>query len=497
MSDLLRPGQIFAGRYRIDRFLAKGGFGAVYVAEQIETELRVALKVLWPHVLYSQDTVEKFKLEARIAGRVGSEHIVRVLDAGFDEAAQMPFLAMELLVGDNLESLVVSRGPLSPNEVVTYFRQVASALDKAHGYVDKDGAPRPIVHRDLKPENLFLFRREAGDPIIKILDFGIAKVLSDSTKMSQDVKGTPLYMAFEQASSGRITGQTDIWPLGLIAFFLLTGRCYWRSANAAEASLTQLFGEVLSLPIEPPTLRAAELGASGLITPGFDAWFERCVNRDAARRFSTAGECAATLANVLLGVPMPQSTGSPSLASGPYQPSPVSGNSPTVAVATSTPGIGNTDQSLSLAQTKSAPGGARRFSVGLLASLALVSVAVGVTWFTVRRASSEAKGAASASAAAASTPAEARPLQQATNTPLTPSSVVGGAQIGVQPPASASVPAAGAPSLTPTNSADRAQKSPKDSALKPTQVRSAAVKASTPSPPPVERGPAPPPLVPR
>ncbi|HTA89831.1 MAG TPA: serine/threonine-protein kinase [Polyangiaceae bacterium] len=488
MSDLLRPGQIFAGRYRIDRFLAKGGFGAVYVAEQIETELSVALKVLWPHVLYSQDTVEKFKLEARIAGRVGSEHIVRVLDAGFDEAAQMPFLAMELLVGDNLESLVGSSGPLSPNEVVTYFRQIASALDKAHGYVDKDGSARPIVHRDLKPENLFLFRREAGDPIIKILDFGIAKVLSDSTKMSQDVKGTPLYMAFEQAASGRITGQTDIWPLGLIAFFLLTGRCYWRSANAAEASLTQLFGEVLSLPIEPPTRRAAELGANGAIPPAFDAWFDRCVNRDATRRFSTAGECAATLANVLLGVPMPQATGS---ASGPRQSPFASASSPVVAVATSAPGIGNTDQSLSLAQTKSAPSGARRFSLGLLASLVVVSAAVGVTLFAVRRAPSDAKSAASASGSSAPTPAEAR-----SSIPLAPGSVIGSAPTSAQPSASASASASanGATSLPPASSAG--PKPQKDVTVKQSKPP-AALKGPTPPPPVVERGPAPPPLVPR
>jgi hypothetical protein len=224
-----------------------------------------------------------------------------VFDAGFDETAHMPFLCMELLEGEHLERVVAANGPLPPATLVTYFRQICSALDRAHGYVDKDGTPKPIVHRDLKPENLFLCRRESGDPIVKILDFGIAKVLSSSTKVSQDIKGTPLYMAYEQASAERITAQTDIWALGLIAFFLLTGRCYWKAANLPEPSFTQLFGEVLTMNVDPPSRRAAELGASVVPSPAFDAWFSRCVNRDVSQRFSSAGECAAALNAALLG----------------------------------------------------------------------------------------------------------------------------------------------------------------------------------------------------
>jgi serine/threonine-protein kinase len=299
MSDLLEPGQIFAGRYRIEKFLARGGFGAVYVAEQMETELRVAIKVLWPHVLGSEEAVEKFKLEARIAGRVGSEHIVKVFDAGFDDTTKMPFLVMELLAGSELEKIVESSGPIPAAEVVAYISQVASALDKAHGYVDRDGARRPIIHRDLKPENLFLTHRETGEPVVKILDFGIAKVLSDSTKVSQEVRGTPLYMAFEQASAGRVSPQTDIWALGLVTFYLLTARCYWKTANSPEASITQLFGEVLMLPLDPASQRAREIGAPVIPGAEFDAWFARCVDRDPAQRFATAGDAARALAAAL------------------------------------------------------------------------------------------------------------------------------------------------------------------------------------------------------
>src|SRR5258708_9559675 len=132
MTDVLQPGQLFAERYRVERFLAKGGFGAIYVAEQIETELKVALKVLFRHVLASEAALDQFKLEAGIAGRIESEHIVKVFDAGLDAATQMPFLVMELLRGSDLESVVRASGPVAPERVVEYFRQIASALDRAY-----------------------------------------------------------------------------------------------------------------------------------------------------------------------------------------------------------------------------------------------------------------------------------------------------------------------------------------------------------------------------
>ncbi len=337
--ELLGAGQIFAGRYKIERFLAEGGFGAVYVAEQLATEARVAVKVLWPHVLQAKDAVEKFEQEARIAGRVNSEHIVRVVDAGFDDTTQMPFLVMELLIGEDLGRTVENHGPLAPDLVVEYLRQTASALDRAHGYKDRDGVPRPIIHRDLKPENLFVARRDNGDTTIKVLDFGIAKVLGATSNVSQEVKGTPLYMAFEQAGVGTISPRTDVWALGLIAFFLLTGQSYWRTAHMPEGSLTQLFGEVLSLPIVPPSQRLTELGRPPSLPAGFDSWFVGCVNRDPNQRFASAGEAIAALADVFGIVPVgsrsaPGFVGAPGSALGP-------GSNPTPVVSAVT---GNTSE---------------------------------------------------------------------------------------------------------------------------------------------------------
>jgi serine/threonine protein kinase len=410
MIDLLQPGEIFAGRYRIDRFLAQGGFGAVYVAEQLETELAVALKVLWPHVLHSQDAVEKFKLEARVAGRVGSEHIVKVFDAGFDADSGMPFLVMELLQGSHLQHLVESQGPLPGATLVTYFRQIASALDKAHLYVDRDGAARPIVHRDLKPENLFLAKRETGDAIVKILDFGIAKVLSNSTNVSQDVKGTPLYMAYEQAAAGKITPQTDIWALGLIAFYLLTGRCYWKTANLPEAALTQLFGEVLALPIDAPSQRARELKCEVVPNAEFDAWFARCVNREAALRFATAGECAAALSGALLGSAVPSKVSSAqAVAFGATTPLMSSSKGPVVvpsATASAASAVGGTTvQPLSVGSTGAALPIPKTRSTPVVALLVVAAlVVVGVVAARVLRTGADSQVAEAGSAGPAATP---------------------------------------------------------------------------------------------
>jgi len=294
----LGPEQIFAGRYRIERLLAEGGMGAVFVAEHQGTEQRVALKVLWPHVLASPSAVATFQFEAKVASRVSSENIVRVIDAGFDEATQLPFLVMELLTGQTLATLVESSGAVPPALVYEYLRQVASGLDRAHGYIDKSGVPQPIVHRDLKPENLFLSQRESGEPLLKILDFGIAKVVSSGAGVSQEIKGTPLFMAFEQAAGGALSAQTDIWALGLIAFWLLTGKHYWRAAQ--RGGLAQLFAEVMTLPIDPPSARAIEFGDhSHVLDTAFDDWFARCVERDSSRRFNSAGSAIEALGSVL------------------------------------------------------------------------------------------------------------------------------------------------------------------------------------------------------
>lgn len=282
--------------------------GAVYIAVQEATELTVALKVLWPHVLQRAEAAERFALEAKIAARIKSDHIVQVFDAGFDEQTQMPFLVMELLEGATLQSLVEQRGALPPQEVVTLMTQAARGLDRAHAYRDTDGLPAPVIHRDLKPDNLFVARRETGEPLVKILDYGIAKVMSQSTSLSREIKGTPIYMAYEQAVGRGLSPQTDVWPFGLIAYFALTGQCYWRSTHSQDSDLNTLLTEIVALPIEPPSLRMNEMRAGVELPSAFDDWFQRCVNRDPAQRFPTAGEAVQALAQVFHISPLTSSS---------------------------------------------------------------------------------------------------------------------------------------------------------------------------------------------
>src|SRR5512132_1995102 len=173
MSAKLEEGSVFAGRYRVVRCLAEGGMGAVYEVIHLETDRRRALKVMHPHLFQSEEMRERFKREARIAAHVDSEYIVDVSDAGVDYATRMPFLVMELLRGEELGDRLKRMGRLPPEEVVLYMQQAAWALDRTHA--------ASIVHRDLKPANLFLTTREDGTPRIKILDFGVAKLVAESS----------------------------------------------------------------------------------------------------------------------------------------------------------------------------------------------------------------------------------------------------------------------------------------------------------------------------
>jgi eukaryotic-like serine/threonine-protein kinase len=300
----LSQGTIVGERYRIVAPLARGGFGAVYVAEQLTTERRVALKVLARYA--EQISVDRLLAEARVTTRIVSDHIVQVIDAGVDRVSGDVFVVMELLRGVTLDEHLMAHGALPAAEVAEYLRQVGVGLDKAHGHLDRNGRLTPIVHRDLKPSNIFLSTRDDGKPLLKILDFGAAKVLSQSTKASGLIHGTPQFMASEQALGDPSSVATDIWAFGLIAFNLLTGSPYWLTVHK-DGTQAQLFAEILTLRLAPPRQRARELGLSVPLPPAFDRWFLRCVNRDPAQRFASAGLAAGELSR-LLGVPASESS---------------------------------------------------------------------------------------------------------------------------------------------------------------------------------------------
>jgi tRNA A-37 threonylcarbamoyl transferase component Bud32 len=294
------PGAIFAGDYRIERPLGQGGMGAVFVATQLRTQKQRALKLLKPELVSDAKVRARFVDEARLGARIASEHIVEVIDAGMDAESGTPWLAMELLEGEDLAKRVERAGPLSPIELLALVPQLGHALGAAHA--------AGIVHRDLKPENLFVARtqRHDGAQMLKVLDFGIAKLLPEHRTAATvtGAMGSPLYWSPEQTRAGSLIRPTsDVWSLGLVAFFLLTGRSYWRTAHVAVPSIGELVVELMIDPLVPASARAAELGAGASLGTTFDGWFASCVVRDPAQRFRDGAVACTALASVLRAMP--------------------------------------------------------------------------------------------------------------------------------------------------------------------------------------------------
>ncbi|MBL8717718.1 MAG: serine/threonine protein kinase [Myxococcales bacterium] len=287
--DAVRPGTVFAERYYVVRPIKAGGMGAVFEVQHVRTHKPHALKVMHPDVVARKGAREKFEQEAYINARIQSQHVVDVTDAGVDEPTGLPYIVMELLVGAELAAIVERERRVPAADLVPWLGQVARALDKAHA--------KGIIHRDLKPENIFVVRNEETGPTVKVLDFGIAKIVQGTTREGTDETGTPLYMAPEQTSKGQEIGPaTDIWALGIVAYECLVGTPYWRAGSIAE-----FYRELLFEPLPPATRRAKEDGVE--LPSEFDAWFAKCCAREPAERFAAASEAVAAL-GAALSVPV-------------------------------------------------------------------------------------------------------------------------------------------------------------------------------------------------
>jgi len=296
----LRQGQILGKDFKVLRPLAAGGMGAVYLVEQLSTGRERALKVMHPQFVKSEDSRARFTQEAKVGAKIRSDHVVEVVSAGVDDDTGIPWLAMELLDGEELAKRVQRKKCLQPQETLEIFRQLCHALGEAH----RNG----LVHRDLKPQNIFMARsRRQGEAFtVKILDFGVAKLVQESQGDTDHTKpvGTPRWMAPEQSDAGAaIRPATDVWALGLIAFNCLTGKYYWKSANLPSPNLTALLRELVVEPIAPASQRAAELGCTGAMPRGFDDWFARCMERDPHRRLQDASVALEALVPVLSSAP--------------------------------------------------------------------------------------------------------------------------------------------------------------------------------------------------
>jgi serine/threonine-protein kinase len=314
MGTTLSDGSVVGGRYRVVRRLGAGGMGAVYEVLDSNTNRLRALKVLLPGLDPDAEMVARFRQEATVAGRVESEHVVEVFDAGFDPEHACTYLVMELLRGEDLGARVHRSGRLPPQEALDILAQVALGLARTHA--------EGIVHRDLKPENLFATRRDDGSLRMKILDFGVAKVVSGvgGTPRTTRAFGTPTYMAPEQLTGdGLIDERADLYALGHVAYVLLVGEPYFGPEHKAAKNVFAFAQTVLDGAREPAALRAARAGAT--LPPAFDAWFARATHKDPNARFRSAQEQILELA-AALGLPRPGALESREVEHAPTEPVP-------------------------------------------------------------------------------------------------------------------------------------------------------------------------------
>ena len=295
---MLRVGELFSGRFRVDREVAAGGMGVVYEVLDTRSNRPRALKVMQGHLVRDAKKRESFAREAMVGSTIESDHVVEVIDLGVDEASGLPWILMELLRGETLEERVRREGALPPVEVARLFRHLGHALGSAHR--------KGVLHLDLKPANLFLAqpKLEGGGSVLKVLDFGIARMVEAGRTSAELTSqgGTLAWMAPEQSDEGeRVKPAVDVWPLGLVAFYLLTGKEYWKNQNLTTEpySARKLLREVTVDPKPPASQRARELGVGGRLPEGFDAWFAKCVCDAPEERWKDANEAIPALLRLL------------------------------------------------------------------------------------------------------------------------------------------------------------------------------------------------------
>ena len=310
------PGDVVGGKFRVERTLGEGGMGIVVCATHLALGQLVALKFMQKHALLDPEIRSRFMREARAASKLKSTHAARVLDVGaLDDGA--PYIVMEYLEGLDLSTLLKKRGRLPAPEAAEYVIQACEALAEAHSH--------GIIHRDLKPANLFLTTGTTGRPLVKVLDFGVSKVLRDRslpelpgvdldstmpggkprpgafdpgdsvvTRVT-DLLGSPNYMAPEQIHSARdADAQSDVWSLGVILYRLVSGIIPFSGGTQEE-----LIYQVTRGPIAPLRDYVATLPA------GFDLVVAKCMERDKSRRFASVSELARALAPYAAGSAAP------------------------------------------------------------------------------------------------------------------------------------------------------------------------------------------------
>ena len=282
-------GAVIAGRYKLERVIARGGMGEVWEARDQELENPCAVKFILEHLARDPALRVRFTREAKTVARLRSPHVVHILSVGEHEGTL--YLAMELLEGETLQTRLMRVGTLTSELTFALVEQVGHALQKAH--------EAGIVHRDLKPDNIWLWSER--DMFAKVIDFGVAK--SQQTPHSLQtvtgaLVGTPHYMSPEQANGTReVDHRSDLWALGIITLQCLTGKRPFDSEGLGD-----LLIQIVSKP--PPPL--SQLGPN--LPPALQAWWERALARTPAQRFQSATELVQGLKPHLIPQSMPWSS---------------------------------------------------------------------------------------------------------------------------------------------------------------------------------------------
>jgi len=279
-------GLVIAGHYQVEKRIAIGGFGSIYRGEQLDIGKPVALKIMHRELAADTNLVARFRREGEVLIKLRDRHTVATYEVG-QTPEGLPFIAMELLEGESLLRMLQLHGRMPWQRVFSIARQMCSALGEAHAL--------GIVHRDLKPGNIFF----TTDEVVKVLDFGIAKILATSdmpnpqelTIMGTAV-GTLEYMGPEQLMGGKADARTDIYTVGVLAYELITGR---RPFNAAGLDLLTV--QLTEAPPAPSTVV--------MVPAAVDHVILRCLAPDSAERFANVHELSRALENVLAATAPP------------------------------------------------------------------------------------------------------------------------------------------------------------------------------------------------
>jgi serine/threonine-protein kinase len=279
---MLKPGDLLGERFEIVARLGGGGMGTLWRARHVQLGMDVALKVVAARHP-SENELKRFKREAQSAARLKSPNLVQIID--FGEFKGQPYLAMELLHGEDLSARLAREGTLPFDAVEHIIAGIAAAVQVAH--------EAGIVHRDLKPANVFL-ERTGEREVVKVLDFGVAKDLNapvePGSTTANGVVGSPAYMSPEQVWNQPVSPRADVWAMGVIALELLTGKNHF-----ADATLAKTFERILRDPLPVPSALCPEL------SPALDAFFARALARSAKERIGSALDFSTELAAALSG----------------------------------------------------------------------------------------------------------------------------------------------------------------------------------------------------